>query len=49
MDILLLLKVLWLEQKVNGTVLFTNSQRTKDIPSNNQFYRGESEQKIDFG
>lgn len=34
--------------KVNGTVLFTNSQRTKDIPSNNQFYRGESEQKNRF-
>ena len=34
--------------KVNGTVLFTNSQRTKDIPSNNQFYRGVSEQKDRF-
>lgn len=34
--------------KVNGTVLFTNSQRTKDIPSNNQFYRGELEQKDRF-
>lgn len=34
--------------KVNGTILFTNSQRTKDIPSNNQFYRGENEQKDRF-
>ncbi len=34
--------------KVNGTVLFTNSQRTKDIPSNNQFYRGESDEKDRF-
>ena len=31
--------------KVNGTVLFTNKQRTKDIPSNNQFYRGANEEK----
>lgn len=31
--------------KVNGTVLFTNKQRTKDIPSNNQFYRESNEQK----
>ncbi|WP_445715657.1 T9SS type A sorting domain-containing protein [Flavobacterium sp.] len=34
--------------KVNGTVLFTNSQRTKDIPSNNQFYRGVSDEKDRF-
>ena len=34
--------------KVNGTVLFTNSQRTKDIPSNNQFYRGDSDEKDRF-
>lgn len=31
--------------KVNGTVLFTNKQRTKDIPSNNQFYRVANEEK----
>lgn len=31
--------------KVNGTVLFTNKQRTKDIPSNNQFYRDLDDQK----
>lgn len=31
--------------KVNGIVLFTNKQRTKDIPSNNQFYRGANEEK----
>ena len=34
--------------KVSGTVLFTNSQRTKDIPSNNQFYRGVSQEKDRF-
>lgn len=28
--------------KVNGTVTFKNSQRTKDIPSNNQFYRSQA-------
>lgn len=31
--------------KVNGTVLFANKQRTKDIPSNNQFYRESNEEK----
>lgn len=31
--------------KVNGTVLFTNKQRSKDIPSNNQFYRRANEEK----
>ena len=31
--------------KVNGTVLFTNKQRTKDIPSNNQFYRQANQEK----
>lgn len=31
--------------KVNGTVLFTNKQRTKDIPSNNQFYRESNQEK----
>ena len=30
--------------KVNGTVLFTNKQRTKDVSSNNQFYRDDSEE-----
>ncbi|MQP53483.1 MULTISPECIES: T9SS type A sorting domain-containing protein [unclassified Flavobacterium] len=34
--------------KVSGTVLFANSQRTKDIPSNNQFYRGVSQEKDRF-
>jgi hypothetical protein len=31
--------------KVNGTVLFTNKQRTKDISSNNQFYRQANQEK----
>ena len=31
--------------KLNGTATFKNSQRTKDIPSNNQFYRGNNNQK----
>lgn len=30
--------------KVNGTVVFKNSQRSKDISSNNQFYRTASEE-----
>lgn len=30
--------------KVNGTVVFTNKQRSKDIPSNNQFYKLSEEQ-----
>jgi hypothetical protein len=31
--------------KVNGTVLFKNTQRTKDLPSNNQFYRENQSEK----
>jgi hypothetical protein len=31
--------------KVNGTVLFRNTQRTKDLPSNNQFYRENESEK----
>ena len=31
--------------KVNGTVLFKNTQRTKDLPSNNQFYRENESEK----
>jgi hypothetical protein len=30
---------------VNGTVLFKNTQRTKDLPSNNQFYRENQSEK----
>lgn len=31
--------------KVNGTVLFKNTQRTKDLPSNIQFYRENQSEK----
>ena len=34
--------------KVNGQVVFNNSQRTKDIPSNNQFFRTQNQQKDRF-
>ncbi len=34
--------------KVNGTVTFKNTQRTKDIPSNNQFYKNASLDKDRF-
>lgn len=33
--------------KVNGTVTFNNKHRTKDIPSNNQFYRNANNIEID--
>jgi len=33
--------------KVNGTATFKNSQRTKDIPSNNQFYKGNNNNQKD--
>jgi hypothetical protein len=33
--------------KVNGTVIFNNKHRTKDIPSNNQFYRTSNNVEID--
>ncbi|WP_430399110.1 hypothetical protein [Flavobacterium sp.] len=33
--------------KVNGTVTFNNKHRTKDIPSNNQFYRSVNNIEID--
>lgn len=31
--------------KLNGTVVFKNSQRTKDVSSNSQFYKNESQEK----
>lgn len=31
--------------KVNGTVVFKNSQRTKDVSSNSQFYRNSTDEK----
>jgi hypothetical protein len=34
--------------KVNGQVVFNNSQRTKDIPSNNQFFRSQNQEKDRF-
>lgn len=34
--------------KVNGQVVFNNSQRTKDIPSNNQFFRTQNQEKDRF-
>ena len=33
--------------KVNGNVVFNNKHRTKDIPSNNQFYRTASNVEVD--
>lgn len=33
--------------KVNSTVLFKNSHRTKDVPSNNQFYKTSQEESKD--
>lgn len=34
--------------KLNGTVTFKNSHRTKEIPSNNQFFRSDDNQKDRF-
>ena len=35
----------FIRPKVNGTIIFKNSQRTKDVSSNSQFYKSLSEEK----